>query len=176
VTPKTVPDVIFHTRVRNPALEGDNPFEWKDLSTADIFAGKRVVVFGLPGAFTPACSESHLPGYERLYDDFIAAGIDRVICTSVNDAFVMFQWGKAQGIEKTMMLPDGNGDFAQGLGMLVDRSRQGMGKRSWRYSMLVEDGVITALFAEPGFQDNPAGVPVKVSDAETLLAHIREKG
>ncbi|MCR9271814.1 MULTISPECIES: peroxiredoxin [Mameliella] len=172
MTPQRVPETVFHTRQRNEALGGDNPYEWKDVTSAELFDRQRVVLFALPGAFTPACSETHLPGYERHYDAFRARGIDRVICLSVNDAFVMHQWARAQGIEKVMMLPDGNGDFTRLMGMLVDRSAQGMGLRSWRYAMLVEDGEITALFAEPGMKDNPPGVPVKVSGAETMLAHL----
>lgn len=171
--PDRVPQVTFHTRVRNPALEGPNPFEWKDVTTDDIFRGRRIVLFAVPGAFTPACSESHLPGYEAAYDDFRALGVDEVICLSVNDAFILFQWAKAQGIEKVRMLPDGNGEFSRLMGMLVDRSAQGMGLRSWRYSMLVEDGRIVKLFAEPGLRDNPPGVPVQVSDAGTMLAFLR---
>ncbi len=173
MTPQTVPDATFHTRVRNPALGGDNPFEWKDVTTADVFSGKRIVAFALPGAFTPACSDSHLPGYERLHDDFLAAGVDRVVCLSVNDAFVMFQWARSRNIEKVHMLPDGNGEFTRKMGMLVDRSAQGMGMRSWRYSMLVEDLEIVKLFAEPGFRDNPPGVPLEHSGAETMLEFVR---
>jgi peroxiredoxin len=173
--PPRVPDVVFHTRVRNPALGGDNPYEWKDVTTAEIFAGKRVVVFGLPGAFTPACSDSHLPGYERNHDAFAALGIDMVACVSVNDAFVMHQWAKSRDIEKVVMLPDGNGDFTRRMGLLVERTRHGMGMRSWRYSMLVEDGEITATFLEPGVRDNPDGVALTVSGAETMLAHLRER-
>ncbi len=171
--PQRVPDAVFHTRVRNEALDGDNPFEWMDLTTEDVFAGKRIVLFAVPGAFTPACSDSHLPGYERLHDDFTAEGIDRVICLAVNDAFVMHQWARSRNIEKVFMLPDGNGEFTRKMGMLVERSSQGMGLRSWRYSMLVEDGVIAQLFAEPGFRDNPPGVPLRVSGAEIMLDHIR---
>ncbi|WP_417523920.1 peroxiredoxin [Marinovum sp.] len=171
--PQTVPEATFHTRVRNPKLSGDNPFEWKALSTADVFAGRRVVLFALPGAYTPACSDSHLPGYERLYDDFRAEGIDEVVCLSVNDAFVMYQWAKSRAIEKVRILPDGNGEFTRKMGMLVDRSPQGMGMRSWRYSMLVEDMEITQLFAEPGFRDAPEGVPLERSTAETMLAYLR---
>ena len=173
MTPQTVPDAVFHTRVRNPALGGDNPFEWQAVTSAQIFDGRRIVLFALPGAFTPACSESHLPGYERLHGAFMAEGIDEVICLSVNDAFVMHQWAQAQGITQVRMLPDGNGEFTRKMGMLVDRSAQGMGMRSWRYSMLVENGEITCLKTEPEFQDNPAGVPVQVSDAQTMLDHIR---
>jgi thioredoxin-dependent peroxiredoxin len=175
MTPQQVPDSVFRTRQRNPALGGDNPFEWRDLTSTEIFAGRRVVLFGVPGAFTPACSESHLPGFERLHDDFVAAGIDQVICLSVNDAFVMFQWAKALNISKVFMLPDGNGDFSRKMGMLVDRSAQGMGLRSWRYAMLVEDGLIVQVFSEPGLRDNPPGVPVQVSDAETMLRFVRER-
>ena len=167
-----VPDTIFHTRVRNPALSGDNPFEWRDLSTQDVFAGKRVVLFALPGAFTPACSESHLPGYERLHADFLAAGVDSVVCLAVNDAFVMYQWARSRNIENVTMLPDGNGDFSRLMGMLVDRSAQGLGLRSWRYSMLVEDRQIVKAFVEPGLRDNPPGVPVTHSDAQTMLDYL----
>ncbi len=173
MTPQHVPDAVFHTRVRNPALPGDNPFEWKDITTDDVFAGKRIVLFALPGAFTPACSDEHLPGYEEQYDAFAKAGVDRVVCLSVNDAFVMFQWAKSRGIEKIMMLPDGNGEFTRKMGMLVDRSAQGMGFRSWRYSMLVEDRSIVKLFSEPGFRDNPPGVPLQVSGAEPMLDWLR---
>ena len=169
-----VPDATFHTRVRNDALEGPNPFEWKTLTSAEIFAGKRVVLFALPGAFTPACSDSHLPGYEALHDEFLGLGIDRVICLSVNDAFVMFQFAQSRGIEKTFMLPDGNGEFTRKLGMLIDRSSNGMGMRSWRYSMLAADRKIEKFFIEPGFRDNPPGVPVDLSSAKTMLDFLRE--
>lgn len=175
MTPTHVPEVTFQTRVRNPALDGPNPFEWKAVTSAEIFDGRRIVLFAVPGAFTPACSESHLPGFEAAYDAFKALGVDEVICLSVNDAFIMFQWAKAQNIEKVRMLPDGNGHFSRLMGMLVDRSAQGMGMRSWRYSMLVEDRAITALFAEPGLRDNPPGVPVQQSDAATMLAHLRSR-
>ncbi len=176
MTPQHVPDAVFHTRVRNPALGGDNPFEWRDISSDDVFAGKRVVLFALPGAFTPACSDAHLPGYERHHDDFVAAGADSVVCLAVNDAFVMQQWARSRAVEKVTMLPDGNGEFTRKMGMLVDRSTQGMGFRSWRYAMLVDDREIVKLFAEPGFRDNPPGVPLEVSGAETMLEHLRARG
>lgn len=173
--PDRVPDVTFHTRVRNDALEGPNPYEWRDLSSQDVFDAQHVVVVGLPGAFTPACSDSHLPAYERHYEDFRRLGIDRIVCVAVNDAFVMFQWARSLGVEKVFMLPDGNGHFTRRLGMLVDRSAQGMGMRSWRYSMLVEDGVIRKVFAEPGIRDNPKGVGVSVSGAQTLLEYLQSE-
>ena len=172
MTPQSVPEATFHTRVRNEALGGPNPYEWKAVTSADLFKGRRVVLFALPGAFTPACSDSHLPGYEAAMDQFRALGVDEVICLAVNDAFVMFQWAQSKAITQVRMLPDGNGEFTRKMGMLVDRSAQGMGMRSWRYSMLVEDGQITALFSEPGIRDNPPGVPVQVSDAGSMLAHL----
>ena len=175
MTLRMVPDATFHTRVRNDALGGPNPYEWKALTSADIFAGRRVVLFAVPGAFTPACSESHLPGYERLHDEIIAEGIDRVICLSVNDAFVMHQWALSRDIGKVFMLPDGNGEFTRKMGMLVERTSQGMGLRSWRYSMLVEDRAIAQMFVEPGFCDNPPGVPMQVSGAQTMLDWLRSR-
>ncbi|WP_407051244.1 peroxiredoxin [Methyloraptor flagellatus] len=170
-----VPDVTFATRVRNDALAGPNPYEWKSVTTADLFAGRNVVLVGVPGAFTPACSETHLPGYETTYDQFRALGIDAVLCTSVNDAFVMFQWAKALGVSKVFMLPDGNGDFARLMGLLVKRTSTGMGLRSWRYSAHVEDGAVRKFFVEPGLRDDPPGVGVTVSGAETMLEYLRAR-
>ncbi|MEE7548107.1 peroxiredoxin [Xanthomonas sp. Kuri4-1] len=173
MTPERVPDVVFHTRVRNEALGGPNPFEWRELSSQALFGGQRVVLFAVPGAFAPACSETHLPGYEAHYDEFRRLGIDRVVCLAVNDAFVMFQWARSRGIENVFMLPDGNAEFTRLMGLLASRARQGMSLRSWRYSMLVDDGVIEKLFVEPGFRDDPDAVGVTVSDAETMLAYLR---
>ncbi|HCZ16399.1 MAG TPA: peroxiredoxin [Accumulibacter sp.] len=170
-----VPSVTFKTRVRNDALGGPNPFEWKDLSSDEIFKGKNVVVFSLPGAFTPTCSTSHLPRYEELYEDFKAQGVDAVVCISVNDAFVMYQWGKSQGATNVFLLPDGNGEFTRKMGMLVDKHNLGFGPRSWRYSMYVEDGEIKQVFSEAGFQDNCPTDPFEVSDADTMLNHLKSR-
>ena len=170
-----VPTVTFKTRVRNDALEGPNPFEWKDLSTDEIFKGKRVVVFALPGAFTPTCSTSHLPRYEELYDEFKSLGVDSVVCLSVNDAFVMYQWGKSQGAKNVFLLPDGNGEFSRKMGMLVDKSNLGFGMRSWRYSMVVNDGEIEKMFVEPDFADNCPTDPFGVSDADTMLNYLKSQ-
>lgn len=172
MTPDTVPNVVFHTRVRNDALGGDNPFEWRDVSTDELFAGKSVVLFAVPGAFTPACSDSHLPGYERRFDDFVRSGIDAVYCLAVNDAFVLFQWARSRDIRKVVMLPDGNGEFTRLMGMLVQRTQQGMGLRSWRYAMHVEDRRVRRMFVEPGFRDDPPGVGLEVSDADTMLTYL----
>ena len=150
----TVPETTFRTRVRNEAIAGPNPFEWKDLTTDDIFKGKRVVLFALPGAFTPTCSTSHLPRYEELSEDFKRRGVDAIVCLSVNDAFVMHQWGKGQNAKHVFLLPDGNAEFTRKMGMLVDKDNLGFGMRSWRYSMVVDDGVIEKMFIEEGFEDN----------------------
>jgi peroxiredoxin len=169
------PHATFKTRVRNDALGGPNPFGWQDLTSDDIFAGKRVVLFALPGAFTPTCSTSHLPRYEELYDEFKALGVDAVVCLSVNDAFVMYQWGKSQNALKVFLLPDGNGDFTRGMGMLVDKRNLGFGARSWRYSMVVDDGEIEKMFVEDGKDDNCPTDPFEVSDADTMLEYLRSR-
>uniref|UniRef100_A0A832M4G6 Glutathione-dependent peroxiredoxin n=1 Tax=Oscillatoriales cyanobacterium SpSt-402 TaxID=2282168 RepID=A0A832M4G6_9CYAN len=168
-----VPNVVFKTRVRDESIEGPNPFRWQDRTTQEIFGGKRVVVFSLPGAFTPTCSTSHLPRYEELYDEFKALGIDAVICVSVNDAFVMFQWGKQQGAKNVFLLPDGNGEFTRKMGMLVDKSNLGFGMRSWRYSMVVDNCEIEKIFIEPDYADNCPTDPFEVSDADTMLAYLK---
>jgi thioredoxin-dependent peroxiredoxin len=169
-----VPNVTFKTRVRDESVGGPNPFRWQDLTTQEIFGGKRVVVFSLPGAFTPTCSTTHLPRYEELYDEITAQGIDQIICISVNDAFVMFQWGKNVGAERVFLLPDGNGEFSRKMGMLVEKTNLGFGMRSWRYSMVVNDGTVEKLFAEPEYGDNCPTDPFEVSDADTMLAYLKE--
>ena len=154
-----IPEVTFRTR------EGG---EWKNVSTADIFAGKTVIVFGLPGAFTPTCSTQHVPRYNELQPVFASHGVDDIVCVSVNDAFVMNAWKDDQGADRIRFLPDGNGELTEKLGLLVDKDDLGFGKRSWRYSMLVRDGVIEKMFIEP---EEP-GDPYKVSDADTMLRYL----
>ena len=171
---KKVPDVIFKTRVRDESVGGENPFKWQDVSSDEVFKNKRVAVFALPGAFTPTCSSTHLPGYEKFYDDLKNEGVDEVYCLSVNDAFVMYQWGNHQGAKKIKLLPDGNGEFTRKMGMLVKKEDLGFGDRSWRYSMVVNDGIIEKIFIEPGFSDNCPTDPFEVSDAETMLKYLRE--
>lgn len=150
---RTVPNVCLKTRVRDDSIEGPNPFRWQDQLTGDLFAGKRVIVFSLPGAFTPTCSNAQVPGFESLYDDFKAAGIDEIYCISVNDAFVMHQWGKTLGVEKVKLLPDGSADFTRRMGMLIRKDHVGFGERSWRYAMVIDNGVVTDWFEEPGIND-----------------------
>ena len=169
-----VPNIIFKTRVRDESMGGDNPFFWQDVSTDDIFKGKKVVIFALPGAFTPTCSSTHLPGYEAKYREIIDQGIDEVYCLSVNDAFTMFQWSKHLDIKQVKMLPDGNADFTRGMGMLVKKENLGFGYRSWRYSMLVDDKNIVKLFGEPGQADNYSDDPFSVSDVDTMLNYLKQ--
>jgi len=168
-----VPNVTFKTRVRDESVEGENPFAWKDVTSADIFKGKRIIIVALPGAFTPTCSSTHLPGYEKHYDEFKDLGVDEIYCVSVNDAFSMFQWAKQLNIKSVKMLPDGNAHFTRGMGMLVKKENLGFGDRSWRYSLLVEDGEISALFEESGKVDNCPDDPFTCSDADTMLQHLK---
>jgi len=173
ITVNQVPNMVFKTRVRDESVEGENPYRWEDQTTQDIFGGKKVAVFSLPGAFTPTCSSTHLPRYDELYDQFKALGVDKIICVSVNDAFVMFKWGKEQGNKNIFLLPDGNGEFTRKMGMLVDKSNIGFGMRSWRYSMVVNDLNVEKMFVEAGFEDNCPTDPFEVSDADTMLAYLK---
>lgn len=159
---QTVPQVTFRTRINN---------DWKNVTTDDIFKGKTVVVLSLPGAFTPTCSSTHLPRYNELAPAFRANGVDAIVCISVNDAFVMNEWGKDQEAANVFLVPDGNGEFTAGMGQLVDKRDIGFGQRSWRYSMLVRDGVVAKMFIEP----NKPGDPFEVSDADTMLAYLNPK-
>jgi len=172
--PLNVPQIVFKTRVRDESIGGDNPFRWQDVSTDDIFKGKKIVVLALPGAYTPTCSSTHLPGFDKNYQALIEQGVDEVYCLSVNDAFTMFQWSKHLGVENVKMLPDGNGDFSRMMGMLVKKENLGFGMRSWRYSMLVEDNKITKLFSEPGQEDNCPDDPFGVSDVDTMLDYLQQ--
>ena len=156
---KRIPDVTFRTR---------KDHEFVDVTSEEIFAGRNVIVFSLPGAFTPTCSSSHVPRYNQLVPQFRAHGIDEIVCISVNDAFVMNEWKRAQKADRVTFLPDGNGEFSEKMGLLVGKEDLGFGKRSWRYSMLVRDGVIDKMFIEP---EEP-GDPFHVSDADTMLRYL----
>jgi glutaredoxin-like protein len=158
-TGQTVPSVTFRTR---------RGHEWVDVSSDEIFNNRTVVVFALPGAFTPTCSSTHVPRYNQLAPVLQQHGVDEVICISVNDAFVMNQWQREQDAHNLTFIPDGNGDFSRGMGMLVEKNDLGFGDRSWRYSMLVKNGVIEKMFIE---EDVP-GDPFEVSDADTMLAYV----
>jgi glutaredoxin-like protein len=156
---QTVPQVVFKTRMDH---------EWVDTSSDELFKDRTVVVFSLPGAFTPTCSSSHVPRYNQLTPELKKQGVDEVVCISVNDAFVMNQWQHEQHADRITFIPDGNGDFTRGMGMMVEKQDLGFGERSWRYSMLVRNGVIEKMFIEP---DLP-GDPFEVSDADTMLHYI----
>ncbi|MBK1735145.1 glutathione peroxidase [Halorhodospira abdelmalekii] len=154
-----VPQVTFRAR-----RDGD----WRDITSDELFKGKTVILFALPGAFTPTCSSTHLPRYNELAPVFRDNGVDDIVCLSVNDAFVMEEWKRDQQADRITVIPDGNGEFSDGMGMLVDKHDLGFGKRSWRYSMLVKDGVIEKMFVEP---EKP-GDPFEVSDADTMLNYV----
>lgn len=156
---QAVPQVTFPTRQND---------EWINITTDELFKNKTVVVFSLPGAFTPTCSSAHLPRYNELYSVFKDQGIDDILCVAVNDTFVMNAWKENQEADNITFIPDGNAEFTDGMGMLVDKKDLGFGKRSWRYSMLVKDGIVKKMFIEP---DEP-GDPFKVSDADTMLQYI----
>ncbi len=167
-------DVTFQTRVRDESIGGDNPFRWEQKTTADYFAGKKVVLFSLPGAFTPTCSTFQLPDFEKLADEFRAEGIDEIYCISVNDAFVMNAWGKSQNIKNVKLIPDGSGEFTRHIGMLVNKDNLGFGFRSWRYAAIINDGEIEQWFEEEGFEDNCESDPYGVSSPQNILKHLRK--
>jgi len=158
-----IPDVTFRTR---------KDHEWVDVTSSQIFDGKTVVLFSLPGAFTPTCSSSHVPRYNQLEPQFRANGVDEIICVSVNDAFVMNEWKRSQKADRVTFLPDGNGEFSEKMGLLVGKEDLGFGKRSWRYSMLVRDGVVEKMFIEPEEPGDPYGE----SDADTMLQYLDPEG
>lgn len=168
-----VPNITFHYRVRDESIVGDNPFRWQDVTSTEIFANKRVVVFSLPGAFTPTCSTMQVPGFEAAYEEIRSLGVDEVYVLSVNDTFVMRKWMLDQGVENIQFIPDGNGEFTRQLGMLVDKSNLGFGARSWRYAMVVNNGVIEHWLEEPGREDNHGADPYGVSSPESVLAALK---
>lgn len=172
---REIPEIILKTRVRDDNMGGPNPFRWQDVNMRDLGRGKRIVIFSLPGAFTPTCSNEQCPNFDRLYDDFRAAGIDEIYCMSVNDAFVMYQWGKNLGLKKVKLLPDGSGHFTRRMGMLIDKDHLGFGYRSWRYAMVVRDNVITHWFEEPGINDDGKdNDPYGVTNPENILNNIMD--
>lgn len=169
-----IPEVTFRTRVRDESVGGSNPFRWEDVTSQDYFGGKRVVLFSLPGAFTPTCSTYQLPGFEKAFDEMKGLGIDAIYCMSVNDSFVMNQWAKAQGLKNVKVIPDGSGEFTDKAGMLVRKDNLGFGARSWRYAAIIKDGVVEAWFEEPGRCDNHGEDPYGESSPETVLAWLKK--
>ena len=170
--PSHVPSVVFKTRVRDERVGGDNPYRWENLSTWDIFASRRVLVFSLPGAFTPTCDTMQLPEFERLADEFYSKEIDAIYCISVNDAFVMNKWAESQSLLGVRVLPDGNGIFTEGMEMLVDKENLGFGKRSWRYAAVVDNGRITDWFVEEGKDHNCEDDPYLYTNPQFILSKL----
>jgi peroxiredoxin len=182
----TVPNVNFATRTRVENND-QNPFDWKTLSSDDYFKNKRVVLFGLPGAFTPTCSSKHLPDYNRDYDYIKSLGIDEIYCLSVNDAFVMRQWGISLGLEedktigslgfkRVKLIPDGTVEFTRKMGLnCVWNTNRGFGERSWRYSCVINNGVIEKLFVEQPFIQNSDPDPFECSDSTTMINYLKTK-
>ncbi len=171
---KTIPNVIFKTRVRDDSIKGDNPFKWEEKSTNDYFKNKKVILFSLPGAFTPTCSTYQLPDFDKLYDDFKNHGIEEIYCISVNDSFVMNAWAKHHNIDKVKVIPDGNGEFTRKMGMLVEKKNLGFGNRSWRYAVIVNDCEIVESFIESGFEDNCEDDPYEMSSPQNILKYLNE--
>lgn len=167
-----VPAVVFKTRVRDDSIEGPNPYTWKDVNSYDLFANKTVILFSLPGAFTPTCSTYQLPDFEKYYPDFKKLGIDEIYCLSVNDSFVMNKWAKEQELKNVKVIPDGSGEFTEKMGMLVDKSNLGFGKRSWRYAIIVKNGVITKMFCEEGKSDNCDTDPYVVTSPNYIYQYL----
>ena len=170
---RDLPDVTFRTRVRDDSIGGDNPYRWQDMTTADYFAGKRVILFSLPGAFTPTCSTFQLPGFEHMAPEFRAMGIDEIYCMSVNDSFVMNAWAKSQNLENVKVIPDGSGTFTKAVGLLVDKDNLGFGFRSWRYAMVVNDGTIEVLLREAGLTDNAEEDPYEFTTPESVMNYLK---
>ena len=172
---KRVPDVTFRTRVRDESVGGANPFRWQDMTSADYFKGKRVILFSLPGAFTPTCSTYQLPDFEKMYPEFKAEGIDEIYCISVNDAFVMNAWGKSQKLDNVKLIPDGSGEFTRKMGMLVHKDNLGFGMRSWRYAAIINDGLVEQWFEEEGYSDNCDSDPYGVSSPQNIMEKLKAK-
>tara|TARA_B100000085_G_scaffold275967_1_gene294508 strand:+ start:1106 stop:1729 length:624 start_codon:yes stop_codon:yes gene_type:complete len=168
-------DIVWNTRVRDQEMADageENPYRWQSLTSGDLFKDRRIVLFALPGAFTPTCSAKQLPMYEQNYMAFKKAGVDDIYCLSVNDSFVMNAWFRYQNIKHVKPIPDGSGIFTEKLGMLVDKDNLSFGQRSWRYALLLNDGIVEKTFIEDGFGDNIGDDPFEVSDAETVFDYI----
>ena len=169
-----VPEVVFKIRVRDETIKGENPYKWKDKTTDDYFKNIRVILFSLPGAFTPTCSTYQLPNFEKLFNEFKGLGIDKIYCLSVNDAFVMNAWAKSQNLKSVEVIPDGSAEFTRKMGMLVKKDNLGFGLRSWRYAALIDNKVIKRLWMEEGFGDNTAGDTYGISSPENILKDLKQ--
>ncbi len=167
----TVPNIVFKTRVKDE--EGN--FGWKDVTSLEYFGDKRVLLFSLPGAYTPTCSTYQLPGFEKLAPEFKKIGVDDIYCMSVNDSFVMNAWAKNQNLQNVKVIPDGGGQFTRQMGMLVRKDPEGFGYRSWRYAVLINDGVVEKIWEEPGKEDDCATDPYENTKPEDILKELTEE-
>ena len=172
---KVVPSVVFKTRVRDESIDSPNPYRWQDVTSFDLFSGKRVVLFSLPGAFTPTCSTYQLPGFEDNWNKFRDLAIDAIYCVSVNDSFVMNAWAKSQNLQHVQVIPDGSGRFTESMGQLVDKDNLGFGRRSWRYAAVIDNGTIEYLVEEPGRCDNCDTDPYGETSPDRLLEYLRSQ-
>lgn len=170
--PSTLPVVTFRTRVYDSTAAGPNPYTWKNLTSWDFFAGGRVLIFSLPGAFTPTCDTFQLPMFETLAPEFYAKGINDIYCVSMNDAFVMNQWAKSQNLSHVTVLPDGSGHFTRAMDMQVQKDNLGFGERSWRYAVIADNGNITDWFIEEGKTDDAEEDPYLYTKPEYILSKI----
>lgn len=173
-----VPKATFKIRKTTGSLPENaacdlRPFEWKNLTTDDIFKGKSVIIIALPGAYTPICTSQHLPGYEEKFEELQKLGVDDVYCLCVNDAFVMDNWAMDLGLKNVKVLPDGNAEFTRKMGMLVRKENLGYGNRTWRYAMHAVDGEIKKIFVEPGLSDDCESDPFEVSDVDTMMEYLK---
>ena len=174
-----IPNVKLQTRVKNTNVKksksNKNSYKWKTISTNNLFKNKKSVVFSLPGAYTPTCSNSHLPDYEKKYNELKKKGVNDVYCVSVNDPFVMHNWKNKHNIKNVKMIPDGNGSFTKKMGALVKKNNLGFGDRSWRYSMFIDNGKIKKIFSESNMSNNHKSDPFKVSDVDTMINYLSNK-
>ena len=164
-----IPDITFKTRVK----DGEGNFDWKDVTTCDYFKGKSVILFSLPGAFTPTCSTYQLPNFEKKFAEFSLEGIDEIYCMSVNDAFVMNAWAKDQKLEYVKVIPDGSGRFTRGMGMLVRKDPEDFGYRSWRYAAHIEDCVVKKMWVEEGKMDDCPTDPYGATNPQEILEDLQ---
>ncbi|MBT3939780.1 MAG: peroxiredoxin [Pelagibacterales bacterium] len=171
---KKLPEnIVFHVRHRDESIGGENPYKWKEITTADYFNNKRILLFSLPGAFTPTCSTYQLPGFEKHYDAIKEHGIDEIYCISVNDSFVMNKWAQDQHIKNVKVIADGSALFTNYMNMLVLKDNLSFGQRSWRYAAIINNGVVEKLWEEPGKMDNCLDDPYGETSPEKILQDIK---
>ena len=166
-----VPNIVFKTRVKDE----EGKFGWIDVTSMQYFGDKRVILFSLPGAYTPTCSTYQLPDFEKLAPEFKKIGIDDIYCMSVNDSFVMNAWAKSQNLQNVKVIPDGGGEFTRQMGMLVRKDPEGFGYRSWRYAMVINDGVVEKIWEEPGKQDDCPTDPYENTKPQDILKELKEE-